>query len=112
MKTIIAGSRTVQDQRRVFEILDDLDFEITEVVCGCARGVDTMGAAWAKKCHIPVKHFPAEWDKYGKSAGYRRNAEIADYAEACVVIHKNTPGSLHMLKLAKEKGLTVYSIVV
>ena len=110
MRTIIAGSRDIQDQRRVFEILDDLDIEITEVVCGCARGIDTFGNLWAKKNGYPVKHFPADWDKHGKSAGYIRNSEMADYAEACVVIHRDTKGSRHMLDLARRKGLVVVEI--
>lgn len=106
MKTIIAGSRTITDRRLVFDILRELDF-ITEVVCGCARGIDTLGSQWAKTQDLPVKHFPADWKKFGKSAGPIRNKQMAEYGEALVLIHKGTPGSMNMLKLAKEKGLLI-----
>ena len=108
MRTIIAGSRTILDRKLVYEILDALDFEISETICGCARGIDTMGTQWAKKKGIPTKHFPANWDKYGKKAGILRNIEMAKNADVLVLIHRNTPGSLHMLSEAKKKNLTIY----
>ena len=82
MKTIIAGGRdyflTEFDESR----LDGLD--ITEVVCGCARGADTGGEMWAQKRGIPVKRFPADWDGLGKGAGPVRNCQMAEYVEALV----------------------------
>jgi hypothetical protein len=55
---------------------------IVEVVSGHAPGVDRCGEAWARRCGIPVRLFPARWSEHGRSAGFRRNAEIAAYAGA------------------------------
>jgi hypothetical protein len=62
MKTIIAGSRTIKDMRHVLKAINKCGWEITEVVCGCAEGVDTLGRQWAQEAGIPVKEFPADWD--------------------------------------------------
>ena len=107
MKTIIAGGRhydlTVQD----IEKLDQLKDKITEVVSGCARGVDTQGENWAEKNNIKISKFPAEWDKYGKSAGYKRNQQMAKYANA-VVLFPGGKGTNHMYDIAKKEGLVVH----
>jgi hypothetical protein len=61
---------------------------------------------------------PADWDKYGKSAGYRRNVEMAEYAAEngdgglIVIIRNGSKGSTHMLNIAKEKGLKTYTVEI
>ena len=64
MKTIIAGGREYLFQAQDIEKLNELRDAITEVVSGCARGADTEGEKWADKNTIPVKKFPANWDKW------------------------------------------------
>ena len=50
--------------------------------------------------------FPADWDKYGKKAGYIRNKEMARAADACVVFwNGQSKGSKHMIDIAKKHGL-------
>ena len=104
MRTIIAGGRdyflTEHDERR----LDGLD--ITEVICGCARGADTGGEIWAQKRGIPVKRFPADWSK-GKGAGLARNCEMAAYAKALVAFPGGR-GTAHMVGEALRRGLVVW----
>ena len=75
MKVIIAGSRTITETAVLDEALHRAGFAITEVVCGGARGVDTLGAAWATQCHIPVRLFLADWQRYGRRAGTLRNQQ-------------------------------------
>lgn len=43
MKVIIAGNRTFNNKQLLFDTMDNLDIEIDEVVCGEARGADTLG---------------------------------------------------------------------
>lgn len=113
MKTIIAGSRTITDISKVYSAAKSCGWEISEVVCGKARGVDTLGEQWAKAQDIPVKYFPADWDRYGKSAGYIRNAQMADYAEALVLVWDGTSrGSKMMRELAIKKGLMFFEVLV
>jgi len=105
VRTIVAGGRnyflTEFDESR----LDELD--ITEVVCGCARGADTGGEVWAQKRGIPVKRFPAQWDTLGRGAGLARNCEMADYAEMLVAFPGGR-GTDHMVRTALARGLVVY----
>lgn len=117
-KVIIAGSRTIPERcpilfNKVSRILQNLDY--SEIVSGTARGGDRFGEWFAEQCSIPVKEFKADWDKNGKSAGYIRNSEMADYATHLIAILDLTvpsKGTRHMIKTAKEKGLKVRVIEV
>ena len=109
MKVIIAGSRTITDFNLLKKVITASGFNITEVVCGGARGVDSLGQKWAELNNIPVKLFPANWNAYRKSAGYIRNKQMSDYADALVCIWDgSSKGSKHMLELADKNGLEIY----
>lgn len=125
MKTIIAGSRDITDYNTVAMAIKNSGFKITEVVSGQARGVDTVGEVWAKSNGIPIKTFKPNWDditadgavvktnKYGKKynamAGFQRNQEMADYADALIAIWKaKSSGTGDMIERARKAGLKVY----
>lgn len=55
------------------------------IVTGGAKGPDTWAENAAKEKGLEVIVYPAEWDKYGKGAGFRRNTLIARHAESCLV---------------------------
>jgi hypothetical protein len=58
--------------------------EIT-VVHGGAQGADTMAAQVAEGYHCRTEEHRADWDRFGKSAGPRRNAElVALGADVCL----------------------------
>jgi hypothetical protein len=106
MKTIIAGSRNITDYDVVAYGCSVIPWRITEVVSGCARGADYLGLEWAQEFDLPVRKFPANWNKYGKAAGYYRNREMAKYAKACIVFWDGeSKGSKHMIDIAIETGL-------
>ena len=127
MKVIVAGSRDCSDYDLVSEAitegLEELKIEITELVSGGAAGVDKTGELWAKQHDVNIVTFIPKWkdikaegavikeNKYGKynaNAGFARNAEMADYADALIAIDLNTNGTNNMIKVAKEKGLKVF----
>lgn len=82
---------------------------ITEVVSGTARGIDKAGEQWAHLNLIPVKQFPADWDRYGRSAGHLRNKQMAKHSEALIAIHDGeSPGTFGMISTAKMMGLRVH----
>ena len=84
-------------------VIDDI-----EIVCGMARGADRLGEQYAKEHGYRIRYMPADWDTFGKSAGYKRNVQMAEYADALVAFWDgNSPGSKHMIKVAKEKKLDV-----
>lgn len=109
MKLIIAGSREFNDYNLLKESYQKISQSITEIVSGKARGADKLGEKLAKELGIPIKPFPADWNKYGKSAGYRRNAEMAKYGDILLLMWDGeSKGSKHMLDLAKKEGLVCY----
>ena len=90
---------------------NQLKDRISEVVCGMARGVDEMGYCWAQKNGKKIKEFPAKWDTFGRSAGHRRNKEMAEYADGLILLWDGVSrGSLSMLEYALDNELEVYSM--
>lgn len=108
MKTIIAGSRGINDYNVVCSAIKFSGFDITEVVSGGARGIDKLGEQWAIENNIKIVQFIPDWD-IGKSAGIIRNKEMAKYADALVCIWDGvSSGSKHMIQYAKKCGLKVF----
>ena len=116
MKVIIAGSRSITDYTTVLKAVAQAiynGFVITEVVSGCARGVDRLGEQWAASTDLPVKRFQAEWIRFGKSAGIRRNVQMAEYADALIAVWDGkSRGTQNMIDTARESGLIVHVVVL
>lgn len=121
MKVIIAGGR---DYQYTEQDLDDLDrlhrlIDITEEVSGTAGGADRFGEVWAGYRNVPVRRFPAEWEKYrdkdkspGKKnpAGAIRNRQMAQYvgSAGAVVLFPGGRGTQNMFDQAKKHGLRIF----
>lgn len=111
-KLIIAGTRTFSDYSIMQQALDMyfqkynlLDAHIT-VICGEAQGADKMGKQFAEVNQWDVISMPAAWDKHGKSAGYKRNVEMAQIADGCIVFWDGqSKGSSHMIDIAVQHEL-------
>lgn len=111
-KVIIAGGRDFNNyallQEYVDKFLSTYSSDSIEIVSGNARGADKLGERYAKEHNLPVKLFPANWDKYGKRAGYLRNQEMADYANMLIAFwDRKSKGTNHMINIAKKAGLIV-----
>ncbi len=131
MRIIIAGSRDFNDykllRKECNEIFNQIskerlltgsineDVKNMEIVSGGARGADKLGEQFAKEYNIKIKQFIPDWDTYGKSAGYRRNAEMALYAKkdngVLIAFWDGiSKGTNHMIDLAKKHGLKIYIV--
>lgn len=109
MKVIIAGSRTVRDYNIIERAIQNSKFNITEVISGNAKGADALGELYAFNNNIPVKRFPANWNRYGKKAGYVRNTEMAEYADGLVAIWDGiSNGTKHMISHKESHNLNTY----
>lgn len=110
MKLIIAGGRNFTNYDLLCEEVGKLTSEISEVeiVSGGAKGADMLGEHYAIDNNLQVKRFPADWERYGKAAGFKRNAEMAQYADHCICFWDGqSKGTGHMINLAKKSGLKV-----
>ena len=109
MRVIIAGSRNITNPQALLDALQEVDWQITRVVCGMARGADKLGYDWAKANNIPIAEFPADWNCHGKSAGYKRNAEMAKNADALLALWDGqSRGTSNMIYLAACHHLKVH----
>lgn len=119
MKCIIAGSRTITDHIHIASaiLISGWINDITEVVCGMARDVDLLGKQWADALKIPVKEMPAIWREevqgaYDPQAGYRRNIEMAKYADALIAVWDGqSDGTRHMIAVMRSLRKPVYIYV-
>lgn len=109
MKVIVAGSRSIQSYETVCEAIKLSNFEVTSVVSGCARGADTLGERYARDNKLGLFKFPADWDKHGKSAGFIRNGQMGEFADALIAVWDGeSRGTKHMIDYAIKRGLKVY----
>lgn len=109
MRVIIAGSRTIHNYEVVREAVEESGFEVTEVVSGRAAGVDRLGESWADEHDVPVKPFPADWSKWGKGAGTKRNSDMAEYGDALVAVHDGvSTGTANMIEQMKFRKKPVF----
>lgn len=110
MKLVIAGSRgwtpTLEEvDAGVCDIITDYGEDVTEVVCGMAKGGDLAGKAWGEANSVSVKKMPADWNRHGRGAGHIRNAAMAQYADAVLVFWDgSSPGSANMATNALAAG--------
>lgn len=115
-RIIIAGSRTINDYDLIKSAIIESGFKIDEIISGLANGPDKLGKRYGIENNIPVKEFAAEWDIYGRSAGYIRNERMAQYVGEngflILVWDGKSKGSGHMRDLAKKYGLTIFEKIV
>ena len=105
---IIAGSRTFDDYDLLARKMDHLtqNLDEIEVVSGGARGADELGERWARERGHQLRIFPADWNRFGRQAGFTRNAEMAGYATHLVAFFDgSSAGTKHMIQLAKKYNL-------
>lgn len=112
-KVIIAGGRDFND----YKLLEDKCLKIlsnklkthkVEIVSGGARGADRLGEQFAINHDLQLYCYPADWDKYGKSAGYVRNNIMAEYSHALIAFWDGkSKGTEHVVKVMKKQNKLV-----
>ena len=108
MITIIAGSREGVTYEDIAAAVAECGWEVTRVVSGTARGADTLGEIWAEFNKVPVSRYPADWKSKDKKAGYIRNMQMAEAAEALIAVWDGqSPGTKQMIKIATDRKLRV-----
>lgn len=109
-KVIVAGSRDFTNYELLKMKLDSLlknKYEVI-IVSGAARGADQLGERYEKEKGFKISSHPANWDAFGKSAGYIRNEEMAKEADALVAFWDGvSKGTKHMIDLAHKHGIQV-----
>lgn len=120
MKIVIYGSRTLPSDHDhlIFMHLDDAVVAMCRalsftgkpiVVSGCAGGADKLGERFAAANHLEVVKYPANWELYGKRAGFVRNAQMAREADAGIELWDGrSKGTYHMRQRLMELSKPVF----
>jgi len=97
----VIGSRAFDFYGLMSYILDQ--HPISAIVSGGAVGADKLSEKYAKENNIPITIFPADWNKYGKSAGYKRNVDIIESCDIVIAFWDGqSKGTWHSIQLAKK----------
>lgn len=114
-RLLVCGDRDWKDRDYIFARLDEMQplYGFSEMIEGCARGADRIGEEWATERGIPLRHFPANWDKWGKLAGIIRNTEMLTMGEPEMVVAFHTAlqqskGTKHMVTISKRAGVNTF----
>jgi predicted Rossmann-fold nucleotide-binding protein len=112
MKVLICGGRDFTDYKYMKRVMDDLikKRNPSMIIHGGARGADTLAGDYATKKQIITLIMPAEWNKYGKPAGMKRNRDMLNENPDLVVAFPGGVGTKGMIKIAKDKGTEVISL--
>lgn len=111
-RVIVCGSRRYRDANQVYWTLFELNNEFENIVIvhgSCPRGADTLAHNAAVKLKLTIDPHPAEWNTYGKAAGFIRNQRMADLgAVLCVAFWDGrSSGTKHMMECARRGGIPV-----
>lgn len=106
MNIIIAGSRTFNDyellKKEVCTFIEELNTKDIIIVCGMANGADKLGYKYAKEHNLNIIEMLADWNLYGKSAGYKRNLAMSQLSEAAIIFTNGSKGSQHMIDIMRK----------
>ena len=116
IKVLICGGRDFNDYGLLADTLVGLigqyNPEDVTIISGHAiRGADRLGERFARDNECKLEIFPADWDKFGKGAGYIRNQQMIDEGKPdLVVAFQGGRGTQDMIKRAKKHGIEVVEV--
>lgn len=122
VRVLVTGSQDWPNPGLVWLVLDHAYSEITGDGCqmmlvhgDCQNGADAQAQEWADHMNslglgVMVLRHPADWKKYKKAAGHRRNAEMVKMGiYICLAFIRNrSNGASHTASLAIERGIETY----
>ena len=116
MKLMICGSRSIYNASLIFseinKCVQENNFQDITVIEGEAKGVDTVARLWAERYSHSIESYPADWNKYGKAAGYIRNEIMVKACDFCLILWDgNSKGTKHDINLCKKLNKP-YKLVV
>ena len=107
-KIVIAGCRDYTNYSQAKEYIDKCLSNIRNeneiiIMSGGAKGADALGEQYAKENGFKIERYNADWDKYGRSAGPKRNEQMAKNCD-CVICFWDgqSHGTKSMINYAKK----------
>ena len=116
-RVLVCGSRDFNDYGLLTAKLDEIRNRLGDVpmrvVSGAARGADNLAAKWAHQRGVPCDEYPADWNRYGKSAGYRRNEQMLTEGDPHLVVafpQGESRGTRQMMDIASKARVAVEEV--
>ena len=108
MRLLVCGDRNWTNKDLIKLWIQELKPHI--IIHGAAKGADKLAGEIANELGITVSEFPADWNKFGKSAGPIRNLQMLSEGkpDRVLAFHNhinNSKGTKHMLGAAERAGL-------
>lgn len=109
-KVIVAGCRNYCNYKEAQKYIDlcisNIRKEYTIViVSGGATGADSLGERYALNNGLKIERYPADWEKYGRSAGPKRNKEMVEICDYVICFwDKKSNGTKSLIQYAKQFG--------
>lgn len=109
-KVVVAGGRDFTNYNLLKEKVDNIlsQKKLTHkilILSGKSIGADCLGEIYALENNLEILSYPADWDKFGKKAGVKRNAEMINDADALIAFwNGNSRGTKYMIDIATKKG--------
>ena len=113
-KLIVAGGRDYTKYDRVYSAIMELaEGELADkavsIVSGMAKGADKLGYIFALSNNVKVYEFPANWNQFGKSAGFIRNTAMANFSDGLLAFWDGqSKGTAHMISTMKAQKKPVF----
>jgi hypothetical protein len=115
-KLIVAGGRDFTDyplmeRELLYLYVVEYDSNISTIIIGGAKGADFLAEKIANVHELPVKVFPADWERHKKQAGILRNEEMAKEGDILLAFwDQKSPGTKHMIETMKKLNKPVHII--
>ena len=122
---IVAGSRLIVNEGLIkramldglkefdIDLEDPIDFNNIVIITGGAEGVDSIANKVAKEWGLKTKVMNADWDRYGKRAGYLRNKRMERHADYLIAVWDCTSrGTKMMIYIMKSAGKEFFVVEV
>ena len=107
-RVVIAGCRNYDNYDEAKAYIDLLlsnirkEYDIV-IISGGASGADALGERYAKENRLRLEIYPADWKKYGKAAGPKRNKIMAALSDYIICFwDEKSPGTKSMITLARN----------
>lgn len=109
MKVAVIGSRGLS----VCDLEKYLPKDVTEIVSGGARGVDTSARNYALAHNIKLTEFLPQYSLYGNNAPLFRNIEIIKYSDLVLAFWDGTShGTKFTIENCRRMGVPVKVFMV
>ena len=108
IRVVIAGCRDYENYDEAKEYIDFCLSSIRKenkiiIISGCANGADALGERYAAENGFVIEKYPADWEKYGRSAGPKRNKQMAQAADYVICFWDGeSRGTRSMIEYAKK----------